>query len=260
MQALGCQSGSISSPRRGLGERLGEGAADAHRLADRLHLRAERPVGAGELLEREARHLDDHVVERRLEARRRRAGQVVRDLVERVADRELRRDLGDRVAGRLRRERRGARDARVHLDHAQLAGLALARELDVRAARVDADRADDRDRRVAQLLVGLVGERHLRRDRDGVAGVDAHRVEVLDRADDHDVVGAVADDLELELVPAAQRLLDEHLADRRLGEAELDLAAELLGVSAKPPPWPPSVNAGRTTAGRREPVELVERR
>ena len=80
--------------------------------------------------------------------------------------------------------------------------------------------------RVAQLLVGLVGERHLRRDRDRVARVDAHRVEVLDRADDHDVVRAVAHHLELELVPAADRLLDEHLADRALGEAALDLAME----------------------------------
>ena len=33
-----------------------------------------------------------------------------------------------------------------------------------------------------------VGERLLRRDGDRVAGVDAHRVDVLDRADDHDVV------------------------------------------------------------------------
>src|SRR5439155_6311118 len=75
-------------------ERLGEGAADAHRLADRLHLRAEVYVRARELLEGEARPLDDDVVERRLEARRRRPGQVVRDLVERVTHRELRRDLG----------------------------------------------------------------------------------------------------------------------------------------------------------------------
>ena len=100
-----------------LEERLAEGAADAHRLADRLHLRAERRVRARELLEGEARELDDDVVERRLEARRRRPGQVVRDLVERVADGELGRDLGDRIAGRLRRQRGGARDARVHLDH-----------------------------------------------------------------------------------------------------------------------------------------------
>ena len=104
--------------------------------------------------------------------------------------------------------------------------------------------------RVAKLLVGLVGEGHLRRDGDRVAGVDAHRVEVLDRADDHDVVGAVADDLELELVPAAQGLLDEHLADRTRREPELDLARRSSDWRVtNPPPWPPSVNAGRTTAG-----------
>ena len=212
-----------------LQERLGEGAADAHRLADRLHLRPQLLLGPRELLEGEARELDDDVVERRLEARRRRLRQVVGDLVERVADRELGGDLGDRVAGRLARERRGAGDARVHLDHAQLAGPALARELDVRAAGLDPDGADHAGRGVAELLVGLVGERHLRRDGDGVAGVDAHRVEVLDRADDDDVVLHVAHHLELELVPADERLLDEHLAHRALGEGPLQPVLELRG-------------------------------
>ncbi len=206
--------------------RLGERPADPHRLADRLHLRSQSPISARELLEGEARELHDDVVERRLEARGCRPRQVVRDLVERVADGEPRGDLRDRVAGRLRRERRGAGHARVHLDDAHVAGLAMARELDVRAAGVDADRADDRDGGVAQLLVRLVGQRHLRRDRDRVARVDAHRVEVLDRADDDDVVIAVADDFELELVPAADGLLDEHLADRRLGERRARSAGE----------------------------------
>src|SRR5439155_11933404 len=45
-----------------LAKRLDEGAADSHRLADRLHLRAERRVGAGKFLERETRKLDDDVV------------------------------------------------------------------------------------------------------------------------------------------------------------------------------------------------------
>src|SRR5262249_54283791 len=120
----------------------------------------------------------------------------------------------------------------IHPDHPQFAALALPRELDVRAAGVDADGANDRDRRVAQLLVLLVRERHLRRDGDGVARVDAHRVEVFDRADDDDVVRAVAHDLELELVPAAERLLDEDLADRALGEPELALPPQL-GVSRR---------------------------
>src|SRR5262245_5021425 len=93
-------------PALRLDEGLDERPADAHRLADGLHLRAEGPVGARELLEREARDLDDDVVERRLEARGRRAREVVRDLVERVADGELRSDLRDRIAGGLRRESR----------------------------------------------------------------------------------------------------------------------------------------------------------
>ena len=195
--------------------------------------------------------LDHHVVQRRLEARRRRPGQVVRDLVERVADRELRRDLGDRVARRLRGERRGARHARVHLDHADVAGLAVAGELDVRAAALDADRADDRRRSVAQLLVALVGERHLGRDGDRVARVHPHRVEVLDRADDHDVVIAVADHLELELVPADERLLDEHLPHRALAQRPVEQPFEL-GPRVR---CPPAV----ATEGERRPQDHRER-
>src|SRR5947209_19262782 len=70
-------------------ERLLESAADRHYLAHRLHLRGEPVAGLRELLEREARHLGDHVVDGRLERGRRRAtGDVVGDLVERVAHRE----------------------------------------------------------------------------------------------------------------------------------------------------------------------------
>ena len=68
-------------------------------------VRGQRRVGAGELLEREPRHLDHDVVERRLEGRRRLAGDVVGDLVEGVADGELGGDLRDREAGRLGRQR-----------------------------------------------------------------------------------------------------------------------------------------------------------
>ena len=64
------------------------------------------------------------------------------------------------------------------------------RELHVRAARRDADGSRGRERGLAEPLVGRVVERLLRRDRPRVAGVDAHRVEVLDRADDDRVAGA----------------------------------------------------------------------
>src|SRR5437899_2645834 len=74
----------------------------------------------------------------------------------------------------------------------------------------------------------MIRQRHLRRHRHGVAGVDPHWVDVLDRADDHDVVLAIAHDLELELVPATHRFLDEDLSDRALEDAELDLPVELI--------------------------------
>ena len=62
----------------------------------------------------------------------------------------------------------------------------------------------------------------------------AHGVEVLDAADDHAVVVAVADDLELVFLPAEHGLVDEDLADhRRLEPAPRDLL-ELLEVVGDP--------------------------
>jgi hypothetical protein len=95
------------------------------------------------------------------------------------------------------------------------------RELHVRAAGIDADLAQHRHRGVAHDLVFLVGQRLRRCDGNRVAGVHAHRVEVLDRADDDAVVLAVAHHLHLELFPADQRLLDQQLAGRAGFQAAL---------------------------------------
>ena len=81
-----------------------------------------------------ARHLDDDVVERGLEAGDRRAGDRVAQLGERVAQADLGGDVRDRVSGRLRCERGAAREPRVDLDHAELARLRVQRELDVALA------------------------------------------------------------------------------------------------------------------------------
>jgi hypothetical protein len=197
------------------------------RLADRAHLGAEPALGQRELLEVEARRLDGDVVECRLERRRRLAGDVVRQLVERVADGEESRELRDREARRLRGERRRARDARVHLDHAVLACIGRDGELHVRAAGGDADRACRRERRVTQLLVDAVGQRLLRRDRPRVAGVHAHRIQVLDRADDDGVAACVAHHLELVLLPAREVLLHENLADRTGTQTVFDRPAKV---------------------------------
>ena len=97
-------------------QRFLEGPANRHRLADRFHLRRQRRVGVGEFLEGPARHLGHDVIDGRLEAGRRLAGDVVAQFVEAIADGQLGGDLGDGKAGRLGRQGAGAADARVHLD------------------------------------------------------------------------------------------------------------------------------------------------
>ena len=178
----------VSSEQSAFCTDLVEGAADRHRLADGLHRGGQHGLGAGEFLEGEAGDLGHDVVDGRLEGGGGDLGDVVVELVERVADGELGGDLGDREAGGLGGEGGGAGDAGVHLDDDQAAGLGVDGELDVGAAGLDADLAQHRDRGVAHHLVFLVGQRQRRGDGDRVAGVHAHRVDVLDRADDDAVV------------------------------------------------------------------------
>ena len=55
-----------------------------------------------------------------------------------------------------------------------------------------------------------------------IAGMDAHRIDVLDRADDDAIVLLVAHHLHLELFPAEHALLDQDLVGRRSVDAALD--------------------------------------
>ena len=218
-------------------------------------------VAEGELVEGPARDLHHAVVQRRLEGRRRALRHRVRDLVQALADGDLRRDARDRVARRLARQRGAARHARVDLDDVvrrQLDAVARRRvravrpgpghdvrprrqpELDV-AAAFDAQRADDLQRRRAQHLVLLVGQRLARRDDDAVAGVHAHRVEVLHVADRDAVVGAVAHHLVLDLFPAEQAALDQHLVIGLAARPPATMRSYCSSVCAMPPPVPPSV-------------------
>ena len=205
--------------------------SDGHGFADRFHGGGQRRFRAGEFLERETRDLGHHVIDGGLEGGRGRpARDVVGDLVHGVADGELRRDLGDGKAGGLRGKGRGARHARVHLDDDHAAVFGIDGELHVGAARLDADLAQNRQRGVAHDLVFLVGERQRGRDGDGIARVDAHRIDVLDGADDDAVIRLVADDLHLVFLPAEHTLLDQHLIGGRRVEAALDDVEEFLTV------------------------------
>ena len=59
----------------------------------------------------------------------------------------------------------------------------------------------------------------------------AHRVDVLDRADDDHVVGVVAHHLQLELPPADHGLVEQNLPDRRGLEPDRDDPLELTGAA-----------------------------
>ena len=207
---------------------LRKGAADRHGFADRFHRGGQDRLGTGKFLEREARNLGDDIIDRGLErGRGRAAGDVVFNFVEGVADGELGCDFGDRKSGGLRRQCRGTRHAWVHLDDDQAAVFRIDRELDVGSAGFYADLAQHRDRGIAHDLIFLVGQGQGRRDGDRIASMHAHRIEVLDRADDDAVVAPVAHHLHLEFLPAEYQFLDQHFGGRRRIKPALDDLEEL---------------------------------
>ena len=192
-------------------QRFLEGAANRHGFAHRLHRGGERLFSAREFFKGEARNFGDDIINGRLERGRRCAAcNIVVDLVERVADRELGRDTRNREAGCFGRQSRGARHARVHLDHDHAAGCRINRELHVRATRFNANLAQYGQRGVAHDLVFFIGERQCRGHRDGITCVHAHRVNVFNRADDDAVVRFIANHFHLVFFPAQHAFLDQH--------------------------------------------------
>ena len=212
----------------GLAKGLLKGATDRHDLAHGLHARGERGVGALELLEGKARHLDNAVVNRGLKAGRRCLGNVVDDLVERVAHSQARGGLSDGETRGLGGQRGRTAHARVHLDDDQATGLGVHGKLHVGAAGLDADLLQDGERGDTHALILKVGEGLRRRHGDGVAGMHAHGVEVLDGAHDDAVAGVVTHDLHLVLFPTLDGLLDQHLVGRREFKALAHDGDELL--------------------------------
>ena len=158
-----------------LHERALKVRADCHDLTGRLHLRAERVLCRDELIERKTRHLDHAVVEHGLEGSVGLLGHRVLDLIQGVAERNLRRDLCDRIAGRLRSERRGTADTRIHLNDAVLKAVRIQRVLHVAAAG-NAELGDDVERGAAEHLVLLVAEGLRGRNHNRIARVHADRI------------------------------------------------------------------------------------
>ena len=95
-----------------------------------------------EFIKRKSRHLDYHIVKHRLEACVGLLCNSVLDLIQCVAESDLRSNLRDRVSCRLGSKGGGTADTRVYLDHAVLKALRVKRVLYVAAAG-DAELCDD---------------------------------------------------------------------------------------------------------------------
>ena len=189
---------------------LFKGAAHAHGLAGGLHLGAQTVVGIGELIEGEPGHFGDHIVKSRLKGG---AGVGKTNLVQGHAHADLRGDPGDWVAGGLGSQSGTPGNPGVYLDEVILEGIGIQRKLDV-AAALNAKRPDELQGRIPEHVVFLVGQGLGRADHDGVAGVDAHGIQVLHVADGDGGVIGIPHDLILDFLVALDALLNQHLVDR----------------------------------------------
>ena len=213
-------------------ERFLEVFTDAHHFADGAHLRPELVFDAAEFFERPTRELDDDVIAVRLVIFERSAAPV-RHFVQRHPGRQLRRNERDRETGRLRRERRRTARARVDFDNNDAVGNRIVRELNVRAAD-DADLFDDAVRVTFEAFLQLLANRQHRRGAEGVAGVNAHRVDVFDKADGNQFIVRVADDFDFQFFPTGDRFFDQNFRNHRSGQTASDDGAEFFRIVRDP--------------------------
>ena len=208
-------------------ESLLKGSAHSHSLADRLHTGGQNAASALELDKGKARNLDHAVVDRRLKGSRSCLGDVVGNLVKRVANRKQSSHLCNWETSCLGGKRGRTTDARVHLNNNDAAVSWVNRKLNVRATAGYAYTLENSDGVVAEVLELFIGKRLSWSNGNGVSCVDAHWIEVLDGADNNTVTCGIAHDLHLNLFPALNGLLYQHLVLWRKQEALLNNLYEL---------------------------------
>ncbi|MNV43974.1 hypothetical protein D3C71_1357120 [compost metagenome] len=210
-------------------DRFLECTADRHNLAGCFHLCAELAVGVDELVERPARNFADDIIQRRFEAGIGLTRYRVDDFIQRVAERDLGRHLGDRIAGRFGGQRRGAADTGIYFDNIVLVALRIERELHI-AAPLDVQSADDLQGSAAQHLILAVGQRLARSHDDTIARMHADRIEVLHVADHDAVIVRITHDFIFDFFHAGDALLDQTLADRAVANTGFNRLAQLVFV------------------------------
>ena len=124
-------------------------AGNRHDFADRFHLRAEFQADFAEFFQIPARIFQHDVIQRRLKTSRRLLRHRIFNIIQAVAERELRSDERERIAGRFRGERGTAAQAGVDLDNPVIFGVRVQRVLNVAFAD-DAEMPNNLNRNRAQ--------------------------------------------------------------------------------------------------------------
>ena len=195
----------------GLHQRPFKAGADAHHLAGGLHLGGEGSLGGDEFIKGQTGHFYHAVVKRRLEAGVGLSCNRVFDFIQGVAQGDLCRHLGDGVAGRLARQSGGTAHTGIHLDDAVFKAGGMQGELHV-AASCDLKLVDDVKSGASEHLIFLVAQGLGGCHHDAVPGVHAHRIDVFHIADCDAVSRTVAHHLILDLLPAGDAALHQHLS------------------------------------------------
>src|SRR5207302_1777665 len=195
-----------------------EGAVDPHDLARALHLRTEVGVDVEQLRHRKDRRLERDELTGRPDPVRARVALGA----ERRTERDRHRELHQRDAGDLRKERHGPARAWIHLEHPHAS--VLHDELDVEKT-FHGQRLRDAPCQ-GNDLVALGGKQILRGiDGVAVAGVDAGPLDVLhDPGDER--LAPVGYSVDLDLL-AAKIFVDEH-ASRTGFEGRMEIALEVV--------------------------------
>ena len=185
--------------------------ANTHDLSSGLHLRRQRVFCSDKFIERQTRNLNHTVIQHWLEAGIGLSGNGVFNLIQCVAQRDLRSHLCDRVSRRLTCQRGRTAHTGIYLDDAVLEGIRLQGILYVTASG-NVQLGNNIECRRTQHLVFLVTQRLRRRNNDGIASMHAHRIDIFHVTYSDTVAGSIPHHLVLDLLPASDTALHQHLA------------------------------------------------
>ena len=189
-----------------------QSATNRHYFTNRFHLCGQTVVSTGKFLEVKARNFGDNIVNGWFERCRRQAtGDIVGQFIQGKAHSQFRGNFCNREASGFRCQRRRTGYTWVHLDNNQTTVFRVNRKLYVGTTGFHADFTQYRQRGVTHDLIFFISQGLCWRNGDGVTGVDTHRIEVFDGADDNAVVVFITHNFHFVLFPANQRFINQQL-------------------------------------------------